>query len=391
MKIVFTITVFLLIIQNAFAQDADKKSADSLTINMLKAPSTPVLLLMGLESSNIEKPTDVTDFAVILNNATNGFSAIPKTFAMQFAPISILKKNKFRFDQTISNNPIENFNQSFLVSVGFSKSDSAKKKNDQLGLGVKFSLFRGQLSKATEKELNNRYVLSKFKVEEIGTLILNDSICKRITSQINQLDEIKDSVKIKKLSKIRDKRVTELDSLLSLSPEKKNIIKNTAFKKLSELSFKRYGFKTDISLGYVYDFFNERFDSSKVTKIGAWANLGYEWESDYSILSVVRYLNEYDFKTTKNISSVDFGFRFIKSGLIDDKLSLSIESIWRNQTNAETGKAKHTNRYVFNAEYQVSENQLLTISLGKNFDGTNIKDGNLIAALNFIAGFGAKR
>lgn len=391
MKIVLTITVFLLIIQNAFAQDTDKKSADSLTINMLKAPSTPALLLMGLESSNIEKPTDVTDFAVILNNATNGFSAIPKTFAMQFAPISILKKNKFRFDQTISNNPIENFNQSFLVSVGFSKSDSAKKKNDQLGLGVKFSLFRGQLSKATEKELNNRYVLSKFKVEEIGTLILKDSICKRITSQINQLDEIKDSVKIKKLSNIRDKRISELDSLLSLSPEKKNITKKTAFKKLSELSFKRYGFKTDISFGYIYDFFNERFDSSKVTKIGVWANLGYEWENDYSILSVARYLSEYDFKTTKNISSVDFGFRFIKSGLIDDKLALSIESIWRNQTNAETGKAKHTNRYVFNAEYQVSENKLLTISLGKNFDGTNIKDGNLIAALNFIAGFGAKR
>jgi Tol biopolymer transport system component len=46
---------------------------------------------------------------------------------------------------------------------------------------------------------------------------------------------------------------------------------------------------------------------------------------------------------------------------------------------------------VFNAAYDIGQNQQLTFSFGRNFDGTITKDGNLIAALNFVKGFGASR
>jgi hypothetical protein len=46
---------------------------------------------------------------------------------------------------------------------------------------------------------------------------------------------------------------------------------------------------------------------------------------------------------------------------------------------------------LFNADYALFKNQKLTFSFGRDFDGTISKDGNLIAALTLIAGFGNKR
>jgi hypothetical protein len=382
MKKTFTLLLILFFCQYGFSQS--EKSKDSLTLNMLKAPSTPAFILMGLETSNIEKPTEVTDFAVILNNASKGFTTIPNNFAMQFSPISLFKKKKYTFDEITSNMIKDNFNQSLLFSLGFSKGDTAKKKNDQLGIGIKFSLFRGELSQDFTNALAERIRLSRKDNELISTIIKNTPSITSITKQITSLGE-----------EDEEKNKSKIDSLVQLREEKINTIveanKQKNFKKLSEISFKRYGWKADVSAGLVYDFFSQRFDTSKVTKTGVWMNFGYESKSDFSFLSVLRYLNDYDFKALKNISSLDFGVRLLQSGLIDDKLSLSIEHIWRSQLDAETNKARNSVRYVFNAEYQVSKNQLLTLSLGKNFDGSNIKDGNLIAALNFVAGFGGKR
>lgn len=402
MRKIYIILLILSVCQFSFGQAKEKKSEDSLTFNMLKAPSSPAFTLMDLSNSNIEKPTEVTDFSVILNNATNGFTAIPKNFAMQFAPINLFKKEKYDFNQLTSNKVADNFNQSLLLSLGFSKSDSTKKTNNQLGIGIKFSLFRGgDFSKDFKRELSFRYYRSRKALKSLSQEALADSsniiLWSKKILQLGEEDEEKNKDKIDSLIDLREKLIAKLveknrtktDSLSNLKKDYNANKQN--FKKLSEISFKRYGWKADIAGGIVYDFLNERFDSSKVSKAGIWINWGYEAKSDFSILSVLRYLIEYDFKTLKNLSSLDIGVRIVQSGLIEDKLSLSLEHIWRSQIDGEVGKAKKTVRYIFNVEYQVSKNQLLTLSLGKNFDGTNIKDGNLVAALNFVAGFGAKR
>ena len=45
----------------------------------------------------------------------------------------------------------------------------------------------------------------------------------------------------------------------------------------------------------------------------------------------------------------------------------------------------------FNAKYSVGFNQKITFAFGRNFNGTVTKTGNLIAALNFIRGFGSNK
>ena len=46
---------------------------------------------------------------------------------------------------------------------------------------------------------------------------------------------------------------------------------------------------------------------------------------------------------------------------------------------------------MFNIDYAILKNQKLTFSFGKNYDGTTTKDGNLIATLGMVFGFGNKR
>jgi hypothetical protein len=48
-------------------------------------------------------------------------------------------------------------------------------------------------------------------------------------------------------------------------------------------------------------------------------------------------------------------------------------------------------RWVLNAEYDIGNNQRLTFFFGRAFNGTTTKDGNVIAALNFLKGLGNRR
>jgi hypothetical protein len=46
---------------------------------------------------------------------------------------------------------------------------------------------------------------------------------------------------------------------------------------------------------------------------------------------------------------------------------------------------------VANADYALAANQKLIFSFGRNFDGTITKEGNLVAALTVLFGFGTSR
>ncbi|WP_315820489.1 hypothetical protein [Paraflavitalea speifideaquila] len=92
--------------------------------------------------------------------------------------------------------------------------------------------------------------------------------------------------------------------------------------------------------------------------------------------------------STDKVSTFDAGARFLLSAL-NDKLNLSGEALYRSILgNSELDPSW---RLIFNAEYDIGKNRRLTFSFGRNFDGTISKGGNLIAAINFIAGFGGER
>ena len=89
-----------------------------------------------------------------------------------------------------------------------------------------------------------------------------------------------------------------------------------------------------------------------------------------------------------SVATFDTGFRYIL-GESQAKLNASLEAVYRSYfTESE---ADNSWRLMFNIDYAILKNQKLTFSFGKNYDGTTTKDGNLIAALGMVFGFGNKR
>jgi len=124
-----------------------KAQTDStVTFDQLQVPSSPAFTILGISPNNIERPKNPTDFAFSLGNATSGFTAIPKDYAVEFAPFWIFGKKKATFREFISNTPKNNMAQTFTVSIA---TTTAKTQIDssqirKAGVGLKLSVFRGQ-------------------------------------------------------------------------------------------------------------------------------------------------------------------------------------------------------------------------------------------------------
>lgn len=63
-----------------------------------------------------------------------------------------------------------------------------------------------------------------------------------------------------------------------------------------------------------------------------------------------------------------------------------MESLFRQKVNIQDDPFSW--RFTVNAEYEVGRNKKLSLSFGKDFDGTLTGDSDLIMALNFLMGFG---
>ena len=73
-----------------FAQGDDKVVVEDL--NLLTAPASPGANLLGFATSDIEKPTELTDFMVSLQSATSSLTKLPSNYAVDFVPFLLLKK-----------------------------------------------------------------------------------------------------------------------------------------------------------------------------------------------------------------------------------------------------------------------------------------------------------
>jgi hypothetical protein len=158
----------------------------------------------------------------------------------------------------------------------------------------------------------------------------------------------------------------------------------------------RIGFTWDIAGGASTEFRNKRFDNTKLYNAGLWTTIGYTDSVFGSGLFLIRLLHNPDKIFAKDnmtndiddITTFDAGLRYIYARS-QSKFSASLEAIYRSVLSSETIEPSW--RLVFNAEYAIWQNQKLTFSFGRNFDGTVTKDGNLIAALTFLTGFGNRR
>lgn len=389
---------------------AQKDTAVTVSLDQLQVPASPAFNILGIAPNNIERPKNPTDFAFSLGNATSGFSAIPKDYAIEFAPYWIFKTKKPNFvdffsNKSVGNNILQTATISAASTTAKSQIDSAEFR--KIGVALKFSIFRGNLSedfKLWEDSISSYLnAISKIRGKTNAVAITNDSVqTKLILDKINSTED----PAVKKFW--TDSLQKRQDYVSSQANKKESEQYNQAIERLKLLAtrkdFKRYGFKMDFAFGTALDYPDTTFQTCYVSKVSTWLTTGWE-NPNSSFLFLGRFSENINRKFRNdsgkivnniNIAEFDYGIHIFKD--FTDKLTLSFEYIRRlpiyNRDKFEKNiisQQSNSSKYTVSLNYKVGKNQNLSFVYGKNFDNTYLKQGNLIAALNLMLGFGSNR
>jgi len=400
----------------------------TIKVDLLKAPSSPASNLLGMAPSDIDKPTDVSAFMLSLQTATNSFNKLPSNYAVDIAPYWFFKNSK-KGDITTEgfrkSSGKDVFKQTLVISFAFRNPDSTETdlngRSTYGGLGFKFAILRGKYDNTTRKALNDIKALQDIKLRNLGKKMTEymESTDPEVIelkrkrkaffkgfnpndpSEENQrrLNEIISKDEFRQIDKALKEKLKEIAES-DFSPADSILANNELDKSIQQIaaSFQtaRIGWTWDIAGGASTEFRNKRFGNSKLYNAGLWTTIGYTDTVYGAGLLLLRVLHNPDRVFAKDnaandiddIMTFDAGVRYIYSKP-QSKFGASLEAIYRSVLSS--GTIDPSWRLVFNADYAIWPNQKLTFSFGRNFDGTTSKDGNLIAALTLLTGFGNKR
>ncbi len=376
----------------------------TLEVNLLQAPNSPGANLIGISPSDVQQFSDPSAMAVSILSATNNFQGLPNSYAIDIAPAWMFSRDKISYPRFKSNNLKENLWQNLVVSAAITNDiDAFDINNTNLGFGIKTSLVRGAVGEQADKLMRAsseqlKIILSSYdelydqKSKADENLTLYRAKMRELASQgKSSSDEYAAWKKAAEdrmasiqgeIRKYNDKKYTEiLDSLKSIA---------------KQIDFKRYGFKADLAAGVAFAFPSQVFDKGYLSRTGVWITLGYESKAGLSFLGLLRYLYNPDkifaddkgLLQTDDVNTFDSGIRLLYDNS-QSKFTIGSEAIYRSVLN--TSLVSPTWRFTVNAEYTVSPNKILSLAIGRAYDGAFSNDGNVIAAINLLLGFGNKR
>ncbi|SHF76740.1 hypothetical protein [Flavobacterium defluvii] len=406
MKKIILFSAFALLSFQMYSQD---KGID---LDVLRAPSSPASNLLGIATTDIDKPTDISSFMVSVQSASNSFTAFPSNYGIDLSPYYLFAKGSTDFTtKGLQDKDFKNiFKQTFVISLAISNPDSSNTalnyKSTYGGLGFKFSISRGEYDSITKAKLDS-IIVKQDKINKLSMQAMEDwlndndenyrSLLKQredLMKGVTNPDDIKKIIESDKYKKIEAQLSDMLANFKKSDKEKALLGEINAI--AATFQTQRIGFSWDVNGGISSEFRNRNFENSKVYNAGIWTNFGYTNKKGFAFLGLIRYLYNPDkilaldnnVNTQKDVSTLDTGGRIAYSKS-QSKFSCSAEAIYRSVLNGNAIDPSW--KLIFNADYSILKNQKLTFSFGRDFDGTIHKDGNLIAALTLIAGFGNKK
>lgn len=462
MKKILLMTYLIIFPLLSFSQtNNDNKEKDNVSLNLLNAPNEPAFILMDIEETSIERPTNPNKLLISLKKATNNFSVIPESYGLSFAPALLGWSKYFDYKAFINNDGWQNFAQNSIISIGttsISKNDSIISR--KLSIGFKLAILRGDINTETKEFKEKYYAFKKegdriqnetnkkinmildsdslyhYHNEKVSTLTENIS---KLNKSINDLEKKIEDLKQKNNSFESDeqslsKNKEELETLMTQfvdSKQQRNERKiqielnvnseyNEKYKiqleklktDIKNLEYKRIGFFIDLAGGAVWNFPENKFDNGELYKGAAWINFGWnnsipiiEISGPFSIIGMGRYSGlrkeEYKIKIANtdkdtikigNNSYWDLGFKITWD--LSKNCTFSGEGINRIPVNNPDLKSEW--KVIFNFDYQIQDNVLLTIGLGKGYDKLNqyktkMNIGDMTAGINLSFGLGSEK
>ncbi|PKP16285.1 MAG: hypothetical protein CVU07_07455 [Bacteroidetes bacterium HGW-Bacteroidetes-23] len=396
--------------------------AQEVELDLLKAPVSPASNLLGFAQSEIDKPTDVTDFMATIQSASDNFSKLPSNFAIDIAPFWLTKSKSLGDISTVGLQNSYGRNvipQTLVLSFAVKNVDSTtvnyNANSTYAGFGFKFHIYRGNYDTKTQEKLNQIAKLQQKKLELMKNN--SDQVYDNLSEEILELrekreklfdgidtdDDSPENLQLIELLSIRagkiDAEIEEkIEKLLeqNKSTEEVSSLDEKVIAIASNFQLTRIGFTWDFAGGISGEFQNKSFNQGKIYNAGIWTTLGYTTEKAGAFLGLVRYLNNPErifaldntINELNSVSTFDMGFRYILGGT-QSKFNASLEAVYRSYLS--DFEADNSWRLMLNLDYAIVKNQKITFSFGKNYDGTTTTDGNLVAALGTVFGFGNKR
>jgi hypothetical protein len=386
---------FCLVISTLIAQD-NSKLQEEVAMDLLRAPSSPGFILLDQQPTDIERPTDPTDLIVSFRNASDNFKALPSNYALEMAPFWLFGGKNISFQNfTDTSNHIGNtFKQSLTISTAFGVNDKTIPNQRQISAGIKFSLLRGKhISREFLRTNNERMEI----LRDLNDGIEKDPSVKRINKKYDSIIK-KPGISDDELAAYIKEKSDSVNYYKDKFLEKTGAKYEAKLKKLAKVKLKRYGWFLDVAGGVLTGYKSNVWDSIYVPKFGIWSTFGYAGEKGCTFLLLVRDLyKEKDLYRVNDsmlrmgsLNHLDGGLRFLFE---KNKFSVSLEALARYTSGPKDIKAANQLAWksMLNLGYDLGENRILSFNVGRDFDGTVSKGGNLIAAVNLVIGLGSKR
>lgn len=349
-------------------------------IDALRSPSSSAAGLLGVTSSQIQRPEEATDIIAFVETATNGLSEMPSNFALDANPNWILNKHEISFGEYIKHTSLwNNIKQSF--SLSFATKNDKDSETLQTAFGVNFSIFRGGVDEIIQRNIEKQLGLFYGFMNEI-----------QAHPEIKQLNEEIEEAR-------RNEDVTRLDSLLIVRLETNEKVTSEILQEaedsLNFTQFRREGFFLEIAAGQITNFVEGTFSSKESGGTASWLTFGNNFDKNHSLLGIVRYQNQPNIELLDDqlnlmeteSNNIEGGIRYLYE---KKKWHASGEYLYR-QLNVKNSDIENSERWTLNLGYKLGKNSSLNAVFGKDFDETNIREGNVLAGINFFKGLGNTR
>jgi hypothetical protein len=401
MKKLYIILLLISAGSTAFAQENPNVKA-------LEITSNPGYVLLGVQPTNISRPSTPRDFVAGMQSAVvNG--RLQPNFAMEANPFNWFKKQSkekdYRFiaNDYLSPKPGPAIRRNFAISLATSESDTVVfgdlQKGMGLGYGLRFTIFPGTVNKATLKNVRD------ISVKDVQTVFLE---------ALQFLIDENDDFKYEYLSRAQDLAIAHLQKRTDIPDDLKPLVEKeiTQYKSVFALQtkpdevlafihkedsvlqqqigdaakgigmrkepFARDGFILEFAYSGVTVFQQNQWAQAVNAKNGIWLtpsyriDLGAEDQPDliqsFDMLGIVRYL--WNDKRVDAGNYLDVG---IKAQFNRNDWNVSLEGVGRHASEVPADvKSNWTYSWLTTFSYTINEITTLKFTFGSRFNGNTV-------------------
>lgn len=401
MKKLYIILLLISAGSTAFAQENPNVKA-------LEITSNPGYVLLGVQPTNISRPSTPRDFVAGMQSAVvNG--RLQPNFAMEANPFNWFKKQSkekdYRFiaNDYLSPKPGPAIRRNFAISLATSESDTVVfgdlQKGMGLGYGLRFTIFPGTVNKATLKNVRD------ISVKDVQTVFLealqflideNDDFKYEYLSRAQDLaiahlqkrTDIPDDLK-----PLVEKEIAHYKSVFALQTKQEEVLafihkEDSVLQQqigdaakgigLRKEPFARDGFILEFAYSGVTVFQQNQWAQAVNAKNGIWLtpsyriDLGAEDQPDliqsFDMLGIVRYL--WNDKRVDAGNYLDVG---IKAQFNRNDWNVSLEGVGRHASEVPVDvKSNWTYSWLTTFSYTINEITTLKFTFGSRFNGNTV-------------------